>query len=62
MAAAAILKINIRYNYRIYGPTLFKFFTIAPYQLAVFENAIEIGINRKYKMAAAAILKINYTL
>jgi hypothetical protein len=37
-------------------------FTIAPYLLAVFENAIEIEINEKYKMAAAAILKINYTL
>jgi hypothetical protein len=36
-------------------------FTIAPYYLAVFENAVENGDKRKYKMAAAAILKINYT-
>jgi hypothetical protein len=29
--------------------------------IAVSENAIGNGIKRKYKMAAAAILKINYT-
>jgi hypothetical protein len=39
-----------------------NFFAIAPHQLDSFRECNRKRDKRKYKMAAAAILKINYTL